>query len=44
VSDRGGIGIVLIAMLVTLAVDTLVLGSFVVRAILLRRKNRNVLV
>lgn len=40
VSDRGGIGIVLIAMLVTLAVDTLVLGYFVVRAIYLRRKNR----
>jgi hypothetical protein len=31
---------VLIAMLVTLAVDTLVLGYFVVRAIYLRRKNR----
>ena len=44
VSDRGGIGIVLMAMLVTAAVDTLVLAYFVVRAILLRGRNRNTMV
>jgi hypothetical protein len=39
VSDRGGIGIVLMAMMVTLCLDVLVLGCFVVRAIYVRRRN-----
>jgi hypothetical protein len=39
-SDRGGIGIVLLAMMVTAAVDILVVGSFIVRAIYIRRKHR----
>jgi hypothetical protein len=40
VSDRGGIGIVLMAMLVTLAFIIFVLGCFVARAIYIRRKSR----
>jgi hypothetical protein len=39
VSDRGGIGIVFLAMLVTLCLDVLVVGSVVGRAIHVRRKN-----
>jgi len=38
VSDRGGIGIVLLAMIVTLGFDVLVLGSVVGRVIYVRRK------
>jgi hypothetical protein len=38
-ADRGGIGIVLLAMFVTLGVNALLLGYFVVRAIYLWRKN-----
>jgi hypothetical protein len=40
VSDRGGIGIVLMAMLVTLAFIVFILGCFVARAIYIRRKSR----
>lgn len=39
VADRGGVGIVLLAILVTLSVSVFVLGYFVVRAIYLWRKN-----
>jgi hypothetical protein len=42
VSDRGGMGIMLLAMLVTLALDIFVVGFFVVRVIYRRRKNRYV--
>jgi hypothetical protein len=40
VSDRGGMGIMLLAMLVTLALNVFVVGFFVVRAIYRRGKNR----
>jgi hypothetical protein len=40
VSDRGGIGIVFLAMMVTLAVDILVLGCFIARAIHIWRQHR----
>jgi hypothetical protein len=41
VSDRGGIGIVLMAILVTLAFIVFVVGCFVARAIYIRRKSRH---
>jgi hypothetical protein len=40
VADRGAVGILFLAVLVTLVVNVFVLGYFVVRAIHLRRKNR----
>jgi len=39
ISDRGGIGIVLLALLLTLIVNVFLLGYFIARAILLWRKN-----